>query len=229
MMTSWDECCFLINMPLRNNPFTELLFCVFAGLPVCVAQRANIKLRRDGVCRSVSAMGTLQIGLLTQYRPSGGEERTRLTLQSQKLTRMQTHFLRLNIQPQRLPFLPVLTLFLPLWCSSCFYGDSTRMERGELRHFVLSVGHCVNKQLLHIKLELWKYLKKWIKWEERHIWILADCGDRRLSRRTKNPFILWMSIFTCCIYACVYILLLTSFVKIIQSFKSVQMHGNTNC
>lgn len=37
------------------------------------------------------------------------------------------------------------------------------MERGELRHFILSVGHGVNKQLLHIKLELWKCFNKSIK------------------------------------------------------------------
>lgn len=111
MMASQDECCFLINMPLRHNLFTGL-FCVFAGLPVRVAQRANLKLRRDAVCRSVSAAVTLRIGLLAQYRHSREcrEADSARSAESETHTHANTHS-RLNIQPRRLPVLPVLTLF----------------------------------------------------------------------------------------------------------------------
>lgn len=92
MMASQDECCFLINMPLRHNPFTGLLFCVFAGLPVCVGPRGQILSRGGMRCVGVCPpRWPSESGFLHNIGTAGNAgKRTRLALQSQKLTRMQT-------------------------------------------------------------------------------------------------------------------------------------------
>lgn len=126
----------------------HLLSCCFVSLVGfrCVAQRANIKLRRDGVCRSVSMAVTSRIRLLAQYQHS--RERVDLALQSQELTHSHKRTLP-SISPNLIFnlacsfFSPVLTLSYTALRLLILWRQEQNGE-GELRHFILSIRHCVN-------------------------------------------------------------------------------------